>query len=226
MSRDPIEEAGGINLYKFVSNSPINRIDPWGLYDPDVPDYKSPVSGAAPVTDLTPHPGFDLPIDFGVTDPDQPWWDQFLFGPDYLVEGDPKYEGVASDFSPRGGLRVLRNSRCLPKWGKGTIASQASQNLKRAGLGDVKLAGQSFNSGRKQLENAGFRLDRITESGRRIFINDKTGATVTFDSGKALGYGQKPHWTIQDKAGQFLDRSGRPVSGPNPPMGGKHIPGG
>jgi len=31
ISRDPIEEAGGINLYAYVGNSPTNRIDPTGL---------------------------------------------------------------------------------------------------------------------------------------------------------------------------------------------------
>jgi RHS repeat-associated protein len=31
VNRDPIEELGGINLYAFVYNSPLNWIDPWGL---------------------------------------------------------------------------------------------------------------------------------------------------------------------------------------------------
>jgi RHS repeat-associated protein len=31
-TRDPIEEKGGINLYQFVGNNPVNWIDPWGLY--------------------------------------------------------------------------------------------------------------------------------------------------------------------------------------------------
>jgi len=33
LNRDPIREAGGINLYGFVGNNPISRIDPLGLLD-------------------------------------------------------------------------------------------------------------------------------------------------------------------------------------------------
>jgi RHS repeat-associated protein len=32
LNRDPIQEAGGINLYGFVGNSPVNNVDPYGLY--------------------------------------------------------------------------------------------------------------------------------------------------------------------------------------------------
>jgi RHS repeat-associated protein len=32
VTRDPIGEAGGINLYGFVKNNAVNFVDPWGLY--------------------------------------------------------------------------------------------------------------------------------------------------------------------------------------------------
>src|SRR5665213_983133 len=31
IQRDPIGERGGINLYTFVGNNPVNFVDPWGL---------------------------------------------------------------------------------------------------------------------------------------------------------------------------------------------------
>lgn len=43
MTRDPLGEAGGINLYGFIQNNPVNLVDPYGLrslgdilFDPDV----------------------------------------------------------------------------------------------------------------------------------------------------------------------------------------------
>jgi len=47
LSRDPIQERGGINLYGFVRNSPINWIDPLGLFGDD--PYSLPPSGGSQV---------------------------------------------------------------------------------------------------------------------------------------------------------------------------------
>lgn len=106
------------------------------------------------------------------------------------------------------------------------VKKVGAEKLKEMGLKDVKLAGKSYNAGKKALEKAGFKQTKTTDTGRKEFEHPVTKAKVTYDSGGALTSQQKPHWTIQDKGGTFHDRSGNPVTGPSPPMGGKHIPGG
>jgi RHS repeat-associated protein len=39
INRDPLEEDGGLNLYGFVTNDPVNKVDPLGLYEIDVHYY-------------------------------------------------------------------------------------------------------------------------------------------------------------------------------------------
>jgi len=103
------------------------------------------------------------------------------------------------------------------------MAAQAHQNLQRMGLQDTDLANSSFNTGRKQLEAAGFEWKETTETGRQIFRNPKTGAEVYYDSGKALMKDQSPHWHIRDSSGVGYDRSGRVVGRDEDAA---HIPGG
>jgi len=66
MNWDPLGEAGGINLYGFVSNDPVNFVDPWGLWQGTAEIGASP-SGLEAVRDSVsiavynivndPHPG-------------------------------------------------------------------------------------------------------------------------------------------------------------------------
>ncbi|MEL6761287.1 MAG: hypothetical protein AAFP04_12925 [Myxococcota bacterium] len=128
-----------------------------------------------------------------------------------------------------GGLAALnpRTPRPIESRGRGETSSARSKSnstestkgmresglakLKELGLENVQLAGRSFNSGRKALEKAGFEWTKTTPSGRRVFSNSKTGAKVSYDSGKALSPGQKPHWHIDDRGGFRYSRSGRRV---------------
>ena len=49
IQRDPIGEQGGINLYQFVGNNPINLVDPWGLKDIGMPGHPLLGTGLKPV---------------------------------------------------------------------------------------------------------------------------------------------------------------------------------
>ncbi|WP_437589257.1 RHS repeat-associated core domain-containing protein [Sorangium sp. So ce1000] len=95
---------------------------------------------------------------------------------------------------------------------RGGSRAAAAANLRRMGLQGVNLAGETYNSGRKALERAGFVLERTTDTGRRVFKNSQTGAEVFYDSGRALAPGQKPNWHIRDAGGNRYDRSGRIVA--------------
>jgi hypothetical protein len=113
----------------------------------------------------------------------------------------------------------------------GGMAAQARQNLQRMGLEDVDIGGQnSVNHTIKDLEAAGFKEARVNPdtgnpwtSGRRVWINPKTGAKVYYDTGEALIRNQVPHWEIEDSAGRNYRPNGRPVGPSDDPMGGKHI---
>ena len=46
LNRDPIEEQGGLNLYGYVQNNPVNRIDPLGLEGNPISSTLPGLSGA------------------------------------------------------------------------------------------------------------------------------------------------------------------------------------
>lgn len=54
LNRDPIGEEGGINLYGFVANSPINTVDAFGLFSPGAHDflYKYPFAEVLPESEI------------------------------------------------------------------------------------------------------------------------------------------------------------------------------
>ena len=52
-SRDPVEEEGGLNVYSFVENSPVNYIDKHGLYNPITGPDGRPVGPGSGLSDPT-----------------------------------------------------------------------------------------------------------------------------------------------------------------------------
>lgn len=104
-----------------------------------------------------------------------------------------------------------------------SCAEIAASNLRRLGLRGVRLYGRSYSAGIKSLGDAGFKLVEVTKTGRKVWQNSKTGATVYYDSGKALFKGQKPHWHVRDAGGSSYSRTGKLVESGTTAA---HIPGG
>ncbi|RXK53554.1 hypothetical protein ESB00_17845 [Oleiharenicola lentus] len=122
-----------------------------------------------------------------------------------LKMGDAAMDAAVSREATRGKSAINGSAR------RGSVSLKGLQQLRRLGLREVTLHGASYNSGRKALEAAGFKLVETTSTGRKVFRHPRTGATVVYDSGDALVGNQKPHWHIYDSSGQGFDRNGHPV---------------
>ena len=88
LTRDPIGERGGINLYGFVGNNPVNWIDPFGLAGEPSGNEYIPPGGDPP-------PGYEQN--------GRNWWNpdtKETISPDY---NNPKH-GDHCDYKQRGGL--------------------------------------------------------------------------------------------------------------------------
>jgi RHS repeat-associated protein len=119
ISRDPIGERGGINLYQFVGNSPIDRIDPLGLL---VTGTYNEVTGVLTVMDLDTHETMSINAESG----GKPFGDPIPVGNyDILEQGrrpdffrleplDEHYGNDKDDATGRGLFRLHRPGRT---WG-------------------------------------------------------------------------------------------------------------
>ena len=67
VSRDPLREVSGPNLYGYVDGNPLSRIDPWGLVDVSVVDPSDPYY--APTNNYNPSDIFTFAGHGNQTDP-------------------------------------------------------------------------------------------------------------------------------------------------------------
>jgi RHS repeat-associated protein len=87
-SRDPIGEAGGVNLQGFCGNNPVNLVDPLGLLPPDA----IPINGSAP----NPFSPLSIPIVTSVISDSQ------LGGPQQHEEGVTVFKKDEKYYYKRG----------------------------------------------------------------------------------------------------------------------------
>jgi len=95
LSRDPIEEAGGMNLYGFVGNSPVTGFDVNGMFD----GWDDLLSCAASLIGTFGDDFATKTFTFGQvnsiihTDPDASFCKGIVFGPDYAPDAPPTSYG-------------------------------------------------------------------------------------------------------------------------------------
>ncbi len=106
----------------------------------------------------------------------------------------------------------------------GSYRSSGKSNLRNLGLDKVDVGNTSFNTGRKKLENNGFkRVFKNNQTGRVTFEHPQTKAKVHYDPNDINPYtGKKsPSWHIEDRGGNRFNQTGRPVNRDDPSA---HIP--
>jgi len=90
LNHDPIQEAGGINLYRFCGNDPIDLYDPFGLLfgqGGDAEQNPAGVNGPVGFSFSTPQPGYTAPPQpytgpwMGPGDPNAPAYTPYNFLP-------------------------------------------------------------------------------------------------------------------------------------------------
>lgn len=133
LSRDPIEEAGGVNLYGYVANSPLSFVDPLGLamegvdevwYNPwswhgfvnrggwlPMPDYLAPsvIRGSSPFGDMA---------------------GAWLFGDGAAVQVDNAFlNDIESISNGREGHQNILTNACVNGWKRDGLSGAISDGI-------------------------------------------------------------------------------------------------
>jgi len=170
---DPIGVAGGMNLYRYVGNSPTAGVDPWGL-ERDVNSFFGPSEPSTPVNS---------------SDSEKPFWQS---NGNYLIDSTTSAESTSEVhignrfvFAPvlvgagigaiYGGVGALMNNSSI---GQGIAIGAISGAISG---GFVVVLGPSMNVGIGTIIGAGIGLGTSVGSGANL------GATVGATIGGAIG---------------------------------------
>ena len=139
LNRDPIGEAGGINLYGYVGNNPVNWIDPLGLLGFGTPGYSpKPKPGKEPETPIR---AFGQSLAESIVSIPAGFFGA-LFGDDDLL--DAAYDmGPLGQSSEADGFTYYGTRICI---GTATVAVSAAVAVNAAGISTRLAAHGSHHS--------------------------------------------------------------------------------
>ncbi len=145
LTRDPLGEAGGINLYGFVGNDPIGFIDPLGLHWADWSFFQWWEKVTRPLRGLNPDGSEERPRDSGMKGPQEPQNDTMGLQPSLLGEL----------LLPGGGLYMsgAGTSRCAAKAFAEAAARRKAAELAEA-LARRDAAGTAASVAKELLDQA------------------------------------------------------------------------
>jgi RHS repeat-associated protein len=177
LSQDPIGELGGLNLYGFVGNSPLNRADPYGLAYGDWYDPRT-YFGNPPGVTMLPNGDMSMP---GPVNPANSMTYGGMHGIDLSITGGQ----LPGDFIADRAVEAAKNSALamsmLTPLGEEEGAAEAAGGLKGM-LGKLWNKCKNLRGGAKPALQAGKMLLRegepmlvaITKEGKLISNPDIT----------------------------------------------------
>ncbi|MBI4658415.1 MAG: RHS repeat-associated core domain-containing protein [Verrucomicrobia bacterium] len=222
LTLDPIGEAGGINLYQFVGNDPVNKVDPWGhqemFFEPP-PKWMIHQEANGGYRIYTP------------PDPMQDFWKNYFKA--WYSQTLPMVTGeVAGPVAGPAVSMVFRNcplsavmaAKKLPDAYAGI--RQASRYLQEMGVPRAKRVEilQSFEAQNMVVRPAG-----QSEFGLRYFSDaNRAGGSYLFETFPASrsSLAIKPEWNTMSGFRQFQIRPGAIVLEGRAAAQGPYLPGG
>jgi RHS repeat-associated protein len=193
IQRDPIGEQGGINLYQFVGNSPVNFVDPFGLAYGDWYDPRT-YFGNPPGVTMLPNGDMMMP---GPVNPSTSMTFGGMHGIDLSITGGQRPGDFVADQAVEVGKNSAIAMSMFPLAGEEGAYAAANEALQAARA--ARLARCNWKSV-KQFGHT------FTEHGAKRALQE------LIDRARALG--PQGRWLDNDKAAQYLSQFQGKLTGP------------